>query len=427
MKQKLILLLITLLISFTLIEITFTILVDKDLDGNLSLSHVHLKPYQLPIKETAKKIEDLLSHKVPDSLLQNYNKTGFTREYFNVRLLPNSLLGWSPSPIYKSHDGLYIYNEDGIRCDDILTEYPPSKKLRIVIFGDSYAHGDEVKFQNTIGNYLELLLSKNSIDAEVINFAVSGYGLDQALLRWESIKEKFQPDIVILGVQFENVKRHINLLRPFYYHTTEIPYSKPRFVISGNKLQFIRNPITDVTKTVNIVENFDTWEFSHFEGFYNEENYETNPFYLSKSISFTSSAISQIINEVDFYNSSSESYQVTYKILERFSASVKSTNGIFIPLHLPVMNDFDFITKNYLNLFYNQKFIYDDLFSTLKLQCNFVEPYDELNKWGEQNGFESLFMTRHYSPIANKLIAGQIFEYLQKECHEIINNKNGIN
>ncbi len=427
MKQKLTLLLITLLISFILVEITFTIIVDEDLDGNLSLSHVHLKPYKLPIKETAKKIEELQNHKVPDSLLQIYDKNSFSRKYFNVRLLPNSLLGWSPSPIYKSNDGLYIYNKDGIRCDDILTDYSDTTKLRIAIFGDSYSHGDEVKFQNTIGNYLELLLSKNNIKVEVINFAVSGYGLDQALLRWESIKEKFQPDIVILGVQFENVKRHINLLRPFYYHTTEIPYSKPRFVISGKKLQFIKNPIIDITKTADIIRNFDTWEFSHFEGFYDKENYETNPFYLSKSLSFVSSSISQVFNEVDFYNSNNESYQITYKIFERFSRSVKNTNSIFIPLHLPVMNDFDFITKNYLDLFYNQKFIYDDLFSTLKLQNVFVEPYEELNKYGRKNGFESLFMKRHYSPIANKLIAGQIFEHLHREYPELVNNKNEIN
>ncbi len=427
MKQKLILLSTTLLVIFTFAKIALTILVDKDLDGNLSLNHVHLKPYQLPIKETEKKIEELLNHKVPDSLLQNYDKNGFKREYFNVRLLPDSLLGWSPSPIYKSKDGLYTYNKDGIRSDDILTEYSEKKKLRIAIFGDSYAHGDEVRFENTIGNYLQNLLNEEKIETEILNFAVSGYGMDQAFLRWESIKEKFQPDIVILGVQFENIKRHINLLRPFYYYTTEIPYSKPRFVISDNKLQLIKNPITDVTEIVDIIENFDNWEFSNFEGFYNKENYEPNPFYLSNSISFISSAISQIFTEMEYYNSESEGYQATYKIIEQFSASVKNENGIFIPLHLPVMNDFDFVTQSFLDLFYNQKFIYDDLFLNLKLQYKFVEPYDALNKWGEKNGFETLFMSRHYSPIANKLIAHRIFEFLNSSYPEIINNKNGIN
>ncbi|MCF6268812.1 MAG: SGNH/GDSL hydrolase family protein [Melioribacteraceae bacterium] len=421
MKKKFLLLLSTLLIFFILTEITFNILVKQDLDGNMSFNHVQLKPYKLPIKETKKKIDNLIDRKVPDSLLQYYAESKLKRSYFNVRLIPDSILGWSPSPIYNGNNGFYIYNEDAIRSNDILADYSQKKGLRIAIFGDSYLHGDEVKFQNTVGNYLELLLSKNNIDAEVLNFAVSGYGIDQSLLRWELIKEKFQPDIVILGVQFENVKRHINLVRPFYYYTTAIPYSKPRFVISGNKLQLIKNPIPDINKTVDIIEHFDDWDFSNFEGFYNKENYIPNPLYLSKSISFFSSAISQILAEIYYYNSSSESYQVTYKIIEKFSKNVESENGIFIPLHLPVLNDFDFITQSFLDIFYNQKFIYDDLFSTLKLQYSFVEPYTSLNEWGETNGFERLFMTRHYSPIANKIIAGRILEHLQSEYSGIIN------
>ena len=426
MKNKIKLLFTTLMIIFIFTEIVLTILVDKDLDGNLSLNHVHLKPYQLPIIATQKKIEELQSHLVPDSLLQNYNENGFIREYFNVRLLPDSILGWSPSPIYKSQDGLYVYNKDGIRSDDILTEFPEKNKLRIAIFGDSYVHGDEVRFENTIGKYLQNLFYQQNIEIEVLNFAVSGYGMDQAFLRWQLIQEIFQPDIVILGVQFENVKRGINILRPFYYYITEIPYSKPRFVVSENKLELIKNPIKDVTKTLNIIENFERWEFSNLEGFYNKEDYESNLFYLSNSISFVSSAMSQIFSEIDYYNSKSDGYKITDKIIEKFSKSVVNENGIFIPLHLPVMNDFDFVTQNFLDIFYNKKFIYDDLFSALKLEYNFVEPYEVLNEWGEKNGFEKLFMSRHYSPIANKLIAHRIFEFLKSSYPEYINNKDGI-
>ena len=105
---------------------------------------------------------------------------------------------------------------------------------------------------------------------------------------------------------------------------------------------------------------------------------------------------------------------------------MKNENGIFIPLHLPVKNDFDFVTQNFLDIFYDQKFIYDDLFSALKLEYNFVEPYDLLNEWGEKNGFEKIFMKRHYSPIANKIIAERVFEFLKSGYPEIITNKDGI-
>jgi hypothetical protein len=388
----------------------------------MSFNYVHLKPYKLPILETQKKIDELTKHKVPDSLLQNDTKSNFKRSYFNVRLIPSKLLGWLPSPIYKSDNGLYIYNADGIRCNNILTSYSEKKELRIAIFGDSYSHGDEVKFENTIGNYLESLLLNEGIDAEVINFAVSGYGMDQAFLRWQQINEEFNPDIVILGVQFENVKRHINLLRPFYYYITEIPYSKPRFLIQGNKLQLISNPINDVTKTANIIEHFNEWEFSNFEGFYSQDKYQSNPFYYSKTISFTASAISQIFDEINYYKPESESYQVTYKLFEKFKRNVAERGKIFIPVHLPVKNDFDFLTQKFLSIAYDQTFIYDELFNALRRKTNFVETYNALHEWTLTNGNNGLFMKRHYSPTANKIIAHQIFSYLINKHHQFFTN-----
>jgi hypothetical protein len=423
MRQKLLLLFSVLLFFFILTELTFIGLVDEDMDGNMSFNYVHLKPYHLPIKETEKKIDELNKHKVPDSLLQNYSKSTFKRDYYNVRLIPDTLLGWSPSPIYKGKDGLYIYNADAIRSNDILKDYSKRKKIRIAIFGDSYAHGDEVRFENTIGNYLELQFSKKNIDAEVINFAVSGYGMDQALLRWELVKDKFNIDIVILGVQFENAKRHINLLRPFYFYTTEIPYSKPRFVIQGNKLQLIGNPILDINETVGIIEHFDEWKFVSFESFYNSENYKSNFLFYSKTISFVSSAISQIFDEVDYFKPKSESYQVTYKLFEKFKQDVEKEGKVFIPVHLPVKNDFDFLTQKFLNIAYNKEFVYDELYSALKTKTNFVEPYNALQQWGLSNNTSELFVKRHYSPIANKIIASEIFNFLKEKYPTTFNNQ----
>lgn len=420
MKKKIILLLSTLLILFILTELIFTILVDEDLDGNLSYSYIHLRPYKLPVKETKKKIDDLLKHKLPDSLAEKYKDNNFKRKYFDVRLIPDSLLGWVPNPYYKSKNNLYIYNKNGIRSKTILDDYSDKKTLRIAIFGDSYSHGDEVKFKNTIGNYLENLLAKQNIDAEVINFAVSGYGIDQAFLRWETLHNIFKPDIVILGVQLENAKRHINLLRPFYFYVTQIPYSKPRFLLQGNKLQLLTNPILDVTKTANIIEHFDNWKFSHFEGFYSDEKYNPSFWKYSKAISFVSSAIYQIFKEVNFYEPQSESYKITYKIFEQFKDSVELSGEIFIPVHLPVRNDFDFLTKTFIKTMYNQKFIYDELFDVLQRKANFVTTYNALRDGSSNNKNNSLFVKRHYSALANKIIAEQVFEFIQQNNKKLL-------
>jgi len=422
MKQKFYLLISTIFLLFLLLEVSLTFIVTEDLDGNLSLNYIHLKPFQIPIIETEKKIETLISDKLPDSLLVNYKSKNFTRKYFNIRLIPDSLLGWAPNPIFKSSDGLYVYNRNGIRTRNILDEIPPKNKLRIAIFGDSYSHGDEVAFENTIGNYLEELLNQSKINAEVINFAISGYGIDQAFLRWKLIDEQFNPDIVILGVQFENAKRNINLLRPFYYFTTEIPYSKPRFLLEGNALQFLPNPILDIKNTVDIIKNFDSWQYSHFEGFYSNQNYHPNFLFYSKTFSLFSSTISQLVGEINYYKSSSESFKVTYKLFEKFQKDVKDKGEVFIPVHLPVKNDFDFLSQKFLSIVYNQQFIYDELFDALRKKANFVETYDTLENWGKTKDMNQLFMKRHYSPTANKVIANQIFEFIQNEHPQILFN-----
>ena len=412
MKQKLILLLSTILFIFTFTEIFLTFLVETDLDGNMSLNYIHLKPYQLPVIETQNKINTLLENKLPDSLIQNYFDKSFKRKYFQVRLVPDSILGWSPNPYYKSNNGLYIYNKDGIRTDNILANFAHKKKLRIAIFGDSYAHGDEVNFRSTIGYFLETELKKVKVNSEVLNFAVSGYGMDQAYLRYKMVKDKYKPDIIILGVQFENVKRHINLLRPFYYFTTEIPYSKPRYIIQANKLQLIPNPINDIKHTADIIKNFDDWYFLRFEGFYIQQNYYPSFIYSSKTISFVESAISQIFSEIDYYEPNSESYKITYKIFDEFKKSVNKDDKLFIPVHLPVKNDFDYLTKNFIKLNYNQQFIYDDLFNALKLINKFVEPYHDMTDWSNQHTINGLFEQRHYSANSNKIIAHDIFKYI---------------
>lgn len=413
MKQKLKLILATLLVTFVLAEIFFSIIVDEDLDGNLSLNSIHIKPYQLPVLETTKKIDELTKNKVPDSLLQQYDGKEFKRKYFNSRLLPDSLLGWSPNLIFKSSDGLYIYNQEGIRSNDILADYSKKRKLRIAIFGDSFIDGSEVKYENTIGNYLESNLREENIDAEVLNFTLSGYGLDQAFVKWRSIKDEFKPDIVIIGIQFENIGRNVNLLAPLNSNKVDIPYSKPRFVLQGNKLQFISNPILDINKTVDIIERFETWELSHFEGLYSDAKYNPNFLYYSKTISFISSLFSKIFGENDNFNPKNESYQVTYKIFEMFQSSVEQSGEIFIPVHLPVQSDFDFFNRNFINVFYDQQFIYDDLFNPLKQKAKFVEPYDELEKWESINENNELFIKNYYSATANKIIANQIYNFLQ--------------
>ncbi len=88
--------------------------------------------------------------------------------------------------------------------------------MRIAIFGDSFAFGAQVPFEHTWGYYLENNLKEAGLNAEVLNFGVGGYGIDQAFRRWEKEGKAFSPHVVLCGFQPENVKRNVNLIRPIY-------------------------------------------------------------------------------------------------------------------------------------------------------------------------------------------------------------------
>jgi len=393
LKSKIALLLFTIFSLFVLGEVSIRILAESDLDNNVIFRDVQFKPYKLPRRETAKKLQQYSTHKE------------------NSRLLFDKELGWIPHSNFSSLDSMYIYNNEGIRSASVTDTQKKDDAITIMFFGDSYTHGDEVSYTGTIEYFLEKLFSEQSQNVEVLNFAVSGYGMDQALLRWEKVKDKFHPDIVIFGIQFENVKRNINIIRPLYSPVTKIPFTKPRFIITENQLTLIGNPANTISNISEILNNFNYWELKRYEGFYDPEDYQSSFIYNSQLISFISSAIERISDEHEYFSEESESHDVTIEIINRFRQSVENKGAKFIAVHLPVIEDFT-ISYLFSKLFYSQDLIYGNLLDELKQNCDLIETYDYLKNWSEECSTSELFMARHYSPTANELIAKRIYNYL---------------
>lgn len=393
-KGRILLLITTLLLCFVSGEIILRLVSFSDLDGNNFVQNVQLTPYHLPILETEKKILD------------------YGQNESNSRLIFDHELGWVSNGNFRSSDSLYIYNNRGIRCNGQNDSTNNKSSIRILLFGDSYMHGDEVEFQGTIGYFLEKLYSKMGVNIEILNFAVSGYGMDQAFLRWEGVKNELKPDYVIFGIQFENAKRNLNLIRPMYSPITNIPFSKPRFFLKNHQLKIIDNPAVSFNEIPAIVEKFNTWEYKQFEYFYNQTNYSTTIFDQSRLISFVSSAIYLFFQEHRFYEEGSDSYDLSLQLLKRFEKSVKDEGAVFIPVHLPVKNDFYLSSYLFCKLFYGEQVIYEKLLNEIKNDFNLVEIYPKFAEWLIVQSTSDLFLERHYSQTTNKLIAKEIFDYL---------------
>ncbi|MEA1926947.1 MAG: SGNH/GDSL hydrolase family protein, partial [Candidatus Auribacterota bacterium] len=215
MKRKLasnfILLLASLLIGFAFCEIAVRILTSTDDDGQVYLKNKPLLPYRFPAAMVKKKLEHYF---------QNQNQ---------AYVIDDDYLGWTIAPDHASSNGLYFSNSRGIRSAPYeYTLKPDPKVLRIALFGDSFTHGDELRFFQTWGYFLEKNLIEAGVSAEVINFGVGGYGIGQSYLRWNHLGKSFQPDIAIFGFQAENMQRTVNIIRSLYSRNTWLVFSKPR-------------------------------------------------------------------------------------------------------------------------------------------------------------------------------------------------------
>jgi hypothetical protein len=130
----------------------------------------------------------------------------------------------------------------GWSSDNVPRPAPPENgEICGSAFGDSFTFGGEVKDQEA---WVHLLADR--LSCKVMNYGVSGYGIDQAVLRYEQIAPEGK--FVILGLFLEMLRRDVAASWTFY-GSGEPPYFskiKPYFTVEGNALHLhpIPKPLT---------------------------------------------------------------------------------------------------------------------------------------------------------------------------------------
>ncbi len=157
-------------------------------------------------------------------------------------------LGWTIQP--QGTFEIYKANSQGIRAEKDYESAPVAGVTRIAAFGDSFTHSDEVAFSDS---WPQKLSSLNP-DLEVLNFGVSGYGLDQAFLRFEKEGKQFHPKVVLICFLSENIARNVNVFRPFY-GDTHFPFAKPRFLLTKEEISLQPNPLSRLEDYTELLKN----------------------------------------------------------------------------------------------------------------------------------------------------------------------------
>jgi hypothetical protein len=146
----------------------------------------------------------------------------------------DATLGWFSRAGVRGAD---TFGPDSVNTNSVglrgLREIPlekPGDHPRVLVVGDSFTFGDEVRDEETYPYLLDQLLP----EAEVVNFGVHGYGHDQILLLLREKALAYQPDLVVLGFVRDDMERNMLSFRDF---------AKPHFVLAGKGLSLRNVPL----------------------------------------------------------------------------------------------------------------------------------------------------------------------------------------
>ena len=129
----------------------------------------------------------------------------------------------------------------------INADFPETAKPCVSAYGDSFVWGDQVPAAD---GWVEQL--SRQLGCRVSNYGVSGYGTDQAYIRFHRMEDDHAP-VVLLGIFPDDIIRNLNQYRAFLGFGLEPFWVKGRFVLDeAKRLQWIPRPRLDAASYLQL-------------------------------------------------------------------------------------------------------------------------------------------------------------------------------
>lgn len=260
-----------------------------------------------------------------------------------------------------------------------------------------------------------------------MNFGVSGYGIDQAYLRWEVEGQSYHPDVVILGLYPAEIGRNLEVhhLKNWGLFDGGNAYSKPRFVInSDNELQLVNSPTLTPAELLSKANSFGELPFIEYDSIYlnNLNDFIMNPWRVlwigrlaEANLSTNRFNSMDYYQYDDFYDLSKEAAQVALRIMEKFGDSVRRRGAQFIILNMSQVQDI-------YHLQHGKPLRYAPLLKELEREWTVVRTEEEIQK----HSVEKLFVADdgHHASLGSKIVAEVLSNYLRndKSFHRLASN-----
>lgn len=376
-------------VTLTLLLLEFGLRVAGSTDpyGRFTFLRYTLEPLDLPVDQLRGEVEGYLANKEIAVVIYD------------------DALGWTYRPNSARQAGTFTINGAGIRSRREFSKSPTADTLRIALFGDSFTAGDDVSDDEVWGHLLERKLKEAGLRAEVLNFGVGAYGMDQAYLRWREQGKRFKPDIVIFGLQPENLKRNVNVFRQLL-HPSGPAFSKPRFALISDELQLLNVPTIPPEQLINVFENFSDHPLAPYEFYYQSRSRAARWWSASRLLSIAFEALRNADEEPEIYRQGSEGGELGKAIVDAFAGDVRVQGPEFVVLHLPLQSH---LIRYFSNL-PRPRPVYDFLLEHSRESYHYIAFEEHLEPKHTDDAHWS--PTKHYGPSLHELLASVVADNL---------------
>jgi len=251
-------------------------------------------------------------------------------------LVADDFLGWAPGRSRRSSNGLYSSSVEGIRSSEAgISLASRAVGQRVAIVGDSFTFGLEVLFEDSWGAVLERTPGSN---LAVLNLGVDGYGVDQALLRYERDGRGWKPAVAILGFIEHDLHRTLSVYPFVTFPEWGLPFAKPRFVLKNGGLERLTDRLASPTLIMTEPAIDDLPFIAHDPGFKPDE-WDHHWYHASYAVRFLLSRFRRwpSLNQETYYG---ELERLNVALVSRFINVAKADGTIPLIVFFPARNDF---------------------------------------------------------------------------------------
>lgn len=351
--------------------------------------------------------------RITEAMLDRFFEHGFDPE-----------LGWIRKPNTTKKDlGKYPYriDERGSRAN------PGHERLPLLIstYGDSYTFCREVEDHETWQWHLAEATGSN-----VLNFGVGNYGFDQALLRFEREYGANPTPIVVMAVVPSTLARILSVWK-HYNEFGNLFAFKPRYVLEGDDLRLLPNPIDRREKFFALGEHLPAVQASdYFYGTRFQREALRPPYLVSSLVNWRgmllgpakaarriamrlrldeapfAAIIARLdggsVRQVAALYAQAEPRRLLVRLAQEFAARVRARGAHPLVVFLPMKDDMFHMRRH--GHFYD---------TAVREIARDVEVVDLAPALREAGPIPALYREWHYSPAANRIVGEVIARALQ--------------